>query len=83
MNALFDFYPRDTMGMALAVNDAAQTLGASKPFKSVGLGNLCRQLGIINERPHDAYYDCCATGALYGKLVNYLAHGLPALNRGA
>jgi DNA polymerase III epsilon subunit-like protein len=46
-------------------------MGCKIPFNRVGLTSLCRQLGITNDRPHDAYYDALAEAAVYRALLHY------------
>ena len=70
-NLIFHVHPRDSMLYAISVNDRACFLGETPPFNSVGLGSLCLNLGIVNERPHDALADARAEALLYRQLLRY------------
>ncbi len=67
--SIFHYHPRDTMILALTINDGAALHGKPAPFKSVGLPELCKQLQIVNTKPHDALADCLAEAELYRKLL--------------
>lgn len=68
---LFHSHARDAMIVALGKNDAAFYRGEPPPFESyVSLSHLCRQFGVVNQRPHDAYHDCLAEAEVYRHLIN-------------
>jgi len=68
---IFHSHARDSMLAALNINDRAAFAGEAAPFNSVGLGALCKKLGIANLKPHDAYCDAVAEADLYRALVHY------------
>ncbi len=61
--------PRDSMSLALAINDRRVKHGLPPLFESVGLPYLCKVLGVKNEKAHDAYYDSLACAEVYSKLL--------------
>jgi DNA polymerase-3 subunit epsilon len=69
MNRVFHFQARDGMLFANSLND--REVLASRPplFERVGLDALCKQLDIINTRPHDALADCIAESEVYKRLL--------------
>lgn len=67
---LFHSHARDSMLYAISLNDRAAFAGEAAPFNRVGLGSLCRRLGISNDRPHDALSDCLAEAELYRALLH-------------
>jgi DNA polymerase III epsilon subunit-like protein len=69
VDAFFHFHPRDTMAAALLLNDIARTQGQVPPFPHVGLGALCRALGVVNYAPHNALADALATAECYRRLM--------------
>jgi DNA polymerase III epsilon subunit-like protein len=68
-NQFFHPHPRDTMLLALAINDRAIFRGAPAPFGYLGLGALCRHLGIPLLDHHDALSDALAEAKLYQTLM--------------
>jgi len=70
MDQIFHSHWRDSMGLAVSMNDRAAFAGEPIPFNKVSLGSLCRKLGIVNPRPHDAYYDSIAEAELYRALLH-------------
>lgn len=63
-------YPtRDTMSVAVGINDRAAFEGRLIPFASVGLKALCNRLGVPLDDAHDALADALATGRLYKALL--------------
>ncbi len=70
-DAIFHSHARDSMQLALNINDRAAFMGAKIPFARVGLKSLCAKLGIDNQRPHDAYYDALAEAEVYRALLHY------------
>ncbi len=60
VDLLFHSHARDGMLYAIALNDKAAFAGEPVPFPYVGLGAMCKKLGIINHNPHDALADCLA-----------------------
>jgi len=68
-NQFFYWAVRDTMLIALYLNDLAYSRARPIPFQNVGLTSLCNKFGIINENPHDALADARAEGNVYKHLV--------------
>jgi DNA polymerase III epsilon subunit-like protein len=66
---IFHPHPRDTMTLALSINDRAVLRGDRIPFSSFGLGALCNRFGIPLLSHHDALADTIATAALYKALL--------------
>ena len=60
---------RDTMFMALGLNDQAVWKNRAVPFSRVGLKALCETLGIPLDNHHDALADCIATAKVYRELL--------------
>lgn len=67
---IFHSHFRDSMIYAIGLNDKAAFAGEPIPFKSVGLTAMCKTLGIINNRPHDAYADAVAEAEVYRALLH-------------
>ncbi len=67
--SLFYPLPRDTMNFASSLNDRAVMAGYVAPFKSVNLGALCRQFGVVNDNEHNALADAIATAKLYQAMM--------------
>jgi DNA polymerase III epsilon subunit-like protein len=74
LSTIFSRRARDTMTLAAGIFDSREFAGDTFNFPSLSLEHLCQQLGITNERPHDAFYDCCATIHLYRRLLEIAAH---------
>lgn len=71
VDELFHSHGRDSMLLAIAINDKAFFLGEPIPFSRVSLPFLCKQLTIPHEHAHDALDDCRATAELYRTLLTY------------
>jgi DNA polymerase III epsilon subunit-like protein len=69
---LFHYHPRDAMSLGISMKDRAGLLGQPVPFESVGLPNLCKHYGIVNDKPHDALADAIAEADLYRAMLNGL-----------
>lgn len=67
---LFRYLARDTMTLALAINDKVAFRGGYVPFNRVSLRHLCKQFGIHNLKPHDALHDCLAEAEVYRHLMS-------------
>lgn len=72
MSALFHAHVRDSMALAVAVNDVCAFHGERIPFPSVSLQSLCKRLGIENLTPHDALSDAIAGAGVYRSLIQKL-----------
>ena len=68
-SSIFHAHARDSMGLAIAINDLAAFSGEITPFHSVSLNSMCKKLNIINVNPHDALSDCIAEAELYRTLL--------------
>lgn len=66
---IFNAATRDSMTLALGINDIAAHRGRKPPFEKVSLPWLCNHFGIVNPKAHDAYYDAVACAAVYKKLL--------------
>ncbi len=71
VDQMFHSHGRDSMMLAASLNDRAFFLGENLPFARLSLVILCRQLGIVYEKAHDALADCQATAKLYKRLLTY------------
>ena len=60
---------RDTMTAALFENDRADFKNEKVPYPKVNLTYICSQLGVVNERAHDALQDCIATAESYRRMI--------------
>lgn len=69
LDHFFHFHPRDAMVYALALNDRLGLAGKAARFESVSLTNLCKDLNITNEKPHDALSDSLAEAEVYRALL--------------
>ncbi len=67
---IFNAQSRDSMTLAIALNDMAVNRGDRLMFERVSLEWLCTHFGIKNERAHDAYYDALACAQVYRKLLS-------------
>lgn len=65
----FDGRFRDTMTAALYLNDRADFRSEKIPYPKVNLTYLCSQLGVNNDRAHDALQDCLATAECYRRML--------------
>ena len=68
---IFHSHARDSMNLATSLNDRAFFIGEPIPFSKLSLIALCKQLGIVYEKAHDALADCQATAELYRRLLTY------------
>lgn len=73
VDQMFHSHARDSMLLAIALNDRAYALGEKLPFSKVSLPALCAQLGVINDNAHDALADCKATAEVYRRLLRFQA----------
>jgi DNA polymerase III epsilon subunit-like protein len=65
----FDPRYRDTMTVALYLNDRASMHATKVPFSKVNLAWLAHTLSIERDRAHDALQDCLATAGVYRELL--------------
>lgn len=42
------------------------------PFPRISLGDLCKQLGVVNSGPHDALWDAVAEAEVYRRMLEKL-----------
>lgn len=70
-DSIFHPHPRDTMILAGMLNDLHHWRGAERVFNSLALPNVCKDLGIENNNPHDALNDALAAAAVYKRLLQY------------
>lgn len=68
---LFDRAYRDTMALALNLNDIADLRGEKIPFPKTNLSVLSKRFGIENPDPHRALGDCVTTAAVYKELLKF------------
>lgn len=69
VNMMFHPHPRDSMLLAIAINDRALMRGDPIVFKTVSLVAMCKQLGINMLRAHDALSDSLAGAKVYQALM--------------
>lgn len=69
-NHFFHCHPRDSMLLALSLNDRAAMRGVDIYFPYVGLSRLCRHFKVRNENAHDALSDARAEAEVYRSLLN-------------
>lgn len=67
---IFHSHARDTMGVAIFMNDWTYAHGGKIPFSRVGLGPLCKHYGVTNTNPHDALADATAEAEIYKHQIN-------------
>lgn len=67
-NSIFHYHYRDSMIAALYLNDRADFHVEKIPLSKVSLAWCCSQLGVHNEKAHDALSDCVATAEVYRRL---------------
>lgn len=65
----FFFGYRDTMTVANMLNDIADMNNEPWPFPKVSLKYLCSQMGVENDRAHDAMGDARACAECYRRMV--------------
>jgi DNA polymerase III epsilon subunit-like protein len=68
-NQFFHPHPRDSMLLALSINDKAVVRGLDIPFSNFGLKALCNKCGITLDNAHDALSDSLAVAQLYRHLL--------------
>lgn len=66
---MFHMHPRDSMQLAISINDRHTFRCQQRPWASVSLYSLCKKLGVVNERPHDALCDARAEAKIYRQLI--------------
>jgi DNA polymerase III epsilon subunit-like protein len=69
VNLLFGHHAADTVSVARAINDRERFYGRKIKFPRLSLNSLCKQLGVVNDRPHDALEDAVATARVYRRLL--------------
>lgn len=69
--AMFHGHSRDTMSVAAHKNDLAAWQGKGQPFTSLSLKAVCKTLGVVNTKEHDALSDAVATAECYHRLLSY------------
>jgi len=69
LGQFFHPHPRDSMLLAISINDAAAFHGLPIPFNYVGLGAMCKKFGIEIGQAHDALADALAEAKLYKALL--------------
>lgn len=62
---------RDTMQMALMINDMAGWQEEQIPFPKVSMKWLCNRLGVEQPNAHDAVGDCLTTIECYRRLMRF------------
>ena len=73
---LIDGRHRDTLSLAIGINDAHELAGLGIPFPKLNLTFLCHILNIPLTRAHRALEDASATIELYRKLVRRVSERL-------
>lgn len=68
----FHYHFRDSMIAMEYLNDRAGIQRNEYPFSKMSLTHLCSELGVVNERAHDALSDCVATAECYRRLCTKL-----------
>lgn len=68
-NQIFNANSRDSMFLAIGINDLAVAQGKQPPFERVNMSWLCNHFNITNPKAHDAYFDALACAELYRKLL--------------
>jgi DNA polymerase III epsilon subunit-like protein len=69
MGAMFHPHPRDSMLLAISINDRSMMRGEPAVYSSVSLTAMCKQLGIVTIKAHDALSDALAEAKLYKLLM--------------
>jgi DNA polymerase III epsilon subunit-like protein len=70
-DAIWQSHPRDSMLLALSINDVYCWHGRVHPFHTVSLISMCNRFGIPLDNAHDALADCLATAKLYAELMRF------------
>jgi len=60
---------RDTLAVALYLNDVADRFAEQVPFAKLNLAWLAKKLGIKHDHAHSALGDCIVTAEVYNRLV--------------
>jgi DNA polymerase III epsilon subunit-like protein len=60
---------RDIQKAALFLNDVADFENQPYPFPKTRLSFMCKRLGVVNDKPHDALADALATAEVYRQLM--------------
>jgi len=68
---LFMGLARDSMSLALSINDRAVFRGEPAPFNKVNLAYLCEKFGVVNQNAHDAFADCIAEAEVYRAMMYF------------
>lgn len=66
---MFSYHYRDSMHLALSINDACDIHAEPAAYTRYGLGDLCRFHKVENLKAHDALCDCLATAELYRRMI--------------
>ena len=69
---IFTHHGRDSMRLALSMNDIFQMQEADLRFDSVSLQALKNALGVEGDVQHNALEDACDTAHVYRKLMSLL-----------
>ena len=69
VDALFHPHARDSMLLAIHINDLYAARGERAPYYSVSLKNMCKMLGIKQDVAHDALPDALAAAQVYHALL--------------
>jgi len=65
----FHYHFRDSMALALALNDRANQKMEKPPYPKVSLSYCCAMTDVTNLRAHDALADCVATAEVYRRML--------------
>ena len=68
-NHRFHYHYRDTMNVAMFINDINVVHHGQTLYPRVSLGTLANHYSIENEKAHDALSDCLTEAALYRHLL--------------
>lgn len=69
MEDIFHGHFRDTMSLALSMNDLSAFELTAYPYPKLTLGSMCARLNVVNHCPHDALSDAVATAEVYRRMV--------------
>ena len=72
---MFHYHYRDSMNLALAINDIYAAHYQIPPFMSVSLTGMAKKLGVQLEHAHNAMYDAIAASQVYKALLRYPVPG--------
>ena len=73
---IFHFLERDTMRVALYMNDRAAVKGQAVPFGQVNLERVARALNIGYDGLHNSLIDCKITADIYREMCNFGLFGI-------